>query len=293
MKILMRRRAALGDVILSTPIARKLHKDAGPKSTLTVETDYPGVFQNNPHVSEVLAFGNATEANYDRTVDLDMAYEMKPNMHVIDAYGQNAFGHTDFDKRVELFPDLKASLRIDAFLRPIASKYLVIHMRKHHWVNRNFSEDFWKEVVLGVLAQTSMKIVQVGAPYEIAFDGSDRLINGLGMFNIHETYELIRKSSVFVGVDAGALHIASCTKTPIVSLFTAAHHEFRKPMREENNFFPLFPKQEFGEPLSCYGCQATEPAPYSDGHCRRGDVICTKLIKPADLIEKMILAINK
>ena len=52
-QILVRRRAALGDAIMSTGVVREL-KRRYPNSDIDVSTEHVDVYANNPHVRRVL-----------------------------------------------------------------------------------------------------------------------------------------------------------------------------------------------------------------------------------------------
>lgn len=45
------------------------------------------------------------------------------------------------------------------------------------------------------------------------------VVDTAGQTNIHQTAELIAKSTLFIGNDSGTIHIASTTKTPIIGLY--------------------------------------------------------------------------
>jgi ADP-heptose:LPS heptosyltransferase len=280
MRILVNRQNALGDVILASPIVRKLKLD-NPDSKIDVLTRFPEVFRNNPHVNVI---NPAIHNNYDRIINLDLVYENDPKKHITDAYADFVFGQHTFDKQPELFSS--NSYQLDKFT---GTDFIVIHMRKYGWPNRNLSEVFWQSVIRDLLTHTDYKIVQIGAPDEIAFSGNDRLVDHRGKFEIQYIKELINLSRAFIGIDTATLHIAACTNTPIISVFTSAHHDFRKPLREdETKFFPILPKEQNGDILACYGCQADIPPPNTGFHCRRNDVICTQSIRKEDIISSLL-----
>lgn len=80
---------------------------------------------------------------------------------------------------------------------------------------------------------------------------------------------LIKNAVLFLGTDAGPLHIAACTQTPIVSFFTVAHHEVRKPLRNEEAPFTAITPQ-----IECYGCQ-NQFKHTTQWRCLREDFLCT------------------
>jgi ADP-heptose:LPS heptosyltransferase len=139
-------------------------------------------------------------------------------------------------------------------------------MRHDTWPSRNLSVETWRNVVDIILSETDLTIIQVGSPQEISFDHDNRLVNHLGKYSIHELKTVIEYAHLYVGIDSGTLHIAASTDTPIISFFTSAHHDFRKPLgRIRSNFFPIPTK------LNCYGCQKSYEPPITGVICSMGD----------------------
>ena len=279
-KILLIRHGALGDVIWTTPIVRQLWLDHGGDCSIDVLTLKSEVFLGSPWVNMVLTpetFGSR-QTLYDKTINLDLAYEKYPSMHLLAAYAKFSHGSIDcvsahepqiFETRQDRM--LVAQL-IDA---KIVEDYLVLHMRRDTWPSRNLSINKWRQIVDEVLATTNLKIVQVGSSNEISFDHDSRLINLMGQLSLQQLKMLIAEAKVYIGIDSGTLHVAACTETPIVALFTSCHHTYREPWgRERALFFPI------PADIECYGCQSRMPAPVTGVVCARGDVACIESFSP-------------
>ena len=103
--ILIKRRAAIGDVIMSTGIVRELKRQYKGNANIYVATDCIEVFKNNPHVSGVVPFDAARNEQFDVVYNLDDAYELNPLNHYLDSYFYRAFGRTDLNQSPE-FPNL-------------------------------------------------------------------------------------------------------------------------------------------------------------------------------------------
>lgn len=288
-KILIVRQGALGDVILVTPIVRELKKMLGAKCEISILTSFPFVFDNNPHVYKAYKYGQQLPNDFTRLINLNLVYENSPKEHIIDAFSIAAGLDHNYDKQPELFLNHDQILKVYNETSFLPNNFVVIHMRKYGWPNRNFSESFWQNVVKEILHNTSYSIVQIGAPDEIAFTGNDRLIDKRGQYDIHVTKGIIAKSKALICVDTGILHVGACTETPIISIFTSASHEYRKPFRNDSTiFFPIVPKYEDGNVLTCYGCQKDETPPLTDYKCFRGDNICTSMISGTELVEQLL-----
>ncbi len=294
--ILIIRQLALGDVLLTTPIIKQLYLDYSGDCEIDILTMKPEAYLNNPYVKEVITPDkfDVNKKIYQKTINLDLAYENYPNLHIIDAYAKNSHGSSNKiqDKQVEIFTTRNDKEKVDAIRKNlIKNEYIVIHMRRDTWPSRNLSEDTWKEIVEGIIYSTELTIVQVGSTHEIAFDQNPRIINLLGQLTIQELKILIEHSQCYVGIDSGTLHIAASTDTPIVSAFTSAHHQFRLPLgrKEGSVFIPITPD------IECYGCQSRMMPPITGVICAMGDPYsppCKDLIS-SDLFIKAVRSICK
>jgi ADP-heptose:LPS heptosyltransferase len=271
-KILVIRKLALGDVILTTPIVEQIYNDHKGICQIDVLTLRPEVFERNPFVRQVYTpqTFSSNKTVYDKTVDLDLAYEKQPLMHITDAYAMYALGSPDklANKRPSLYSSHYDRLKAD-WLHDKIGDYIVVHMRHDTWPSRNIPSSFWRKIIDLLLEKTSCAIVQVGSKDEYAFDHDSRLVDVRGILSIHELRELIATSRLYVGIDSGTLHVAATTDTPIISLFTSAHHTLRKPLGRpaEATFVAVAPQ------LPCYGCQAHIPAPITGVICSQGSPI--------------------
>ena len=271
-KILVIRQLALGDVLLATPIIEQLYKDHQGNCEIDVLTLKPEVFSNNPYVHKTYTPQTYQEINFpfDKTINLDLAYEKQPLLHITDAYALYAFGSPEKlqNKRIQLFSTPQDKLKANWLAQTkIQSDYVVIHMRQDTWPSRNLSDQTWRNIADVLLQETTCKVVQVGSEREFAFDHGPRLINLLGQVSIHELKELIAGSKLFVGIDSGTLHIAATTDCPIICMFTSAHHTLRMPLGRgaHAQFTAIAPK------IDCYGCQAHFKPPITGVICYKGD----------------------
>lgn len=226
-------------------------------------------------------YGNNHSPNgYNQVIDLNFAYERKPEQHVIESYSEVAFTSSvdaTYDKRTEIFPtdqdrDIILQKLKDNALNP--ERCIVMHPAVS-WKNRTWSKDRWQKTA-ELLTNEDYKIIVLGA-------GADHKWQAPGVFDfsgkltIQQISYLIGMSACFVGSDSGLLHVAGTTKTPIVGIFTSAKGEWRVPFRNG----------EYGGDCSivkpsieCYGCLAKENRPAVFCDCRRGDYACLAQITP-------------
>jgi ADP-heptose:LPS heptosyltransferase len=267
LRILVRRTGALGDVVLATPVVRWLHEFHGAE--VFVETAYPDVFRNNPHVSEDDARGIA----FDRVVDLDGAYETRLGMHVVDAYfaavmAQDA-GPVPADQRAwrqELFFQRKP-------LFPSRKRMVAVHAAVPGWRNRTLPRATWRAVVEG-LRSSGLTPVLVGTERD-ALDGVDcpQCLTGDVLFQAN----VIASCACFVGVDTSLMHVAGATDTPIVAAFTCTRPDDYLPFRE--NCVAVTPLG-----LDCLGCAARRESGSTTETCERGDLACVSAVRAEDIL---------
>lgn len=281
-KICVRRSGALGDVILLTPVIRELHRRR-PDSKIFIATHYPQVFDNSPWVTACIPSHSADPYFFDEFIDLDGAYENTPSIHVIEAYAQKTFSENIESRRLELFRQVSHKATAEYLLRGTNDDpYIVLHIRRHHWPNRNLPQEFWLSVVNGLLKNWHGHLVQIGDENDGFLEGHPRLINLTGKTSLPVTTEILAGARCFLGVDTATLHMAACTDTPIVSVFTCVRHEFRQPFREKSPFIAITPD------IDCYGCQANYPPPVTDYRCARGDAACVYKIKPESALNAVL-----
>lgn len=280
MKILVIRKGAIGDVIMATGIVRALYQ-LYDRPDIDVSTDIPEVFANNIYVRQVGKSATFNRENYDLVVDLDLVYELSPAMHAIDAYAIKA----GLDpKTTDLHTELFVLPEHHAFLSRVGlpERFVVLHQRRHFWSNRNLPGDFYIDLASKIVGLTGHAVVQIGGQYDLKFGNLDGCLYDLtNQLSLHETAALISRSKAFIGVDAGPLHIASTTDTPIVGFFTSVRAEYREPKNRQ------VPHINIASNIDCYGCVEKLPAPLTQYHCGRGDDECTRRFSVDEIIEKL------
>jgi ADP-heptose:LPS heptosyltransferase/GT2 family glycosyltransferase len=287
-KIVIKRQGAIGDVILTTPIARHL-KIAFPESKIIVATDVGFIYKNNPNVDVVVPH-NRIPTNVDVVYDLDLCYERMPKMHIIDAYALKVFGHSKIDKRIELFPEASDYEFIKSFMHAnslIHDKTVVVHMGVS-WQNRTWPIEKWNQVVAALSSKWKVIIVgKAGRDYGIKSAGN--IVLAHDQFSFLQLKCLMDHTSCFIGIDSSLLHVAGCTDIPIVPIFTATNPDYRVPFRGGvlgKGVFPVIPSVE------CRGCLHEEAPPVTFSSCRRNDLICMTQVTPNAVLNAVKSAVG-
>jgi ADP-heptose:LPS heptosyltransferase len=116
-------------------------------------------------------------------------------------------------------PAPAAAETVDALSLP--PRFIVVHCASND-PHRDWSADKWRELVARILAaDQTASIVEVGLrPLAVQQDGA-RQRSLCGMLSILETAEVIRRATLFIGIDSGPAHLANAVGTRGVILLGA------------------------------------------------------------------------
>ena len=284
--VLIRRRAAIGDVIMATGVVREIKAHSfgvqKPGINIIVATDYPEVFKNNPYVDQVVGMDVDPRA-FDTVIDLDDAYEVTPTLNLVDCYFKKAFGdHKHLPKWPELYMTKEDTVRPGQLIEQMKSEYIVIHMRNWHWAMKNVDPNIWLQILLGLFTATNeYSVVFVGGSTDLTFD-LPGVYDARG-FTLHENCELIQKARLFIGGDSAPFHVAACTHTPILALLTHLHPLQIMPYRRDANR-----DEAISTLMSCAGCYGRQPVPVRYVRCEHGDYRCNKTWDVDKIVQTML-----
>lgn len=280
MRILVRRAGALGDVILATPVVRRLRRE-NPESEIVVQTAYPDVFRNSPHVSYTVDPHNPSHGPYDQTIALDLVYERRPGMHVVEAYMLEAFGDRGepADRQQELFYDRRPRLS------PGGRPCVAVHAAKAGWRNRTLPEATWLDVCERLKAE-GLQPILVGSARDALPAAS---CPSFHVPDILAQAQVVASCACFVGSDSGLLHAAGATSTPIVGIFTCARPERRLPYRDGVRGLRCKSVVPY---IDCIGCLERREPPVTTEACERGDVACVGKVKAEAIVHAVMQLIG-
>jgi len=277
-RILVDRRRALGDLVMITPVLRELRRRY-PDAWLQVVTEEPGVLNNNPHVSSVVKPADMQKADpWDVYVNLNDAYEEQVTSHYVDSYLYRAFGKDglDLDRSPEMFPTADECSNVDDVLEQVGKNYIVVHMRRWAWENKNIDLETWSALFTRLHEKyAGLKVVAVGAQYDYHVPAEpDKFVDLVGQLSLGEIQYLISRARAFVGPDSGPFHIAGTTATPIVALISHLLPEQILPTRGG----------KFGKDVTvvtsnvpCLGCYSRQTPPVRELTCENEvKFVCSK-----------------
>lgn len=210
--IILKRNAAWGDVLLTTPIIRAFKAKHGV-ANIQVETICPEVFNGNPDV-QFVSRQITTTARDAETHNLNGISEMSPGIHIVDAYAACVgLKGGEYDKVTKLYVpqgDVEWAERQTA-----GAKWVAIHPGPTSWPCKNWPFDRWTPVIDAIR----------GMGFSVALVGNDSLpfISSDADYrkktNVGQLGALIGRCGLFIGVDSFPIHVAQAVGTPVVGVF--------------------------------------------------------------------------
>jgi ADP-heptose:LPS heptosyltransferase len=270
MKILVRREAARGDVLVASAVVPALKKKYdGCK--IAFYTKCPSVLTKNIYIDFVTDSSDILEEEFDLRIDLDMAYENRPTTHVLQAYADVA--------QVPI-EDCKLYIHCERVNMPLFNNYVVIHAGITNWVGRNWSNEGWRSLALQ-LHDKGYQIVCVGA-------GGDRFVPSdadvRNKATINEVATIMKGAKLFVGIDSLPMHIAQAVGTPGVVFFGSIRPDLRLI---NSNMEAIVAKN-----LSCLGCHHKKACSTVTDVCETGTLDCEHLVSTDQMVERVLLRLN-
>lgn len=241
---------ALGDTLCSTPVLKKLCESYNSK--ITVITNYPELFKNNPLVEKVYHSGNINleylylnynvhNSFYENGKKNERGVEFKHNTIDIRQYHAIKLGFMLTKNEMELtyIPDNFEPIK------DLPDNYVLIHPVQN-WPSRTWDAAKWM-LLTKKLNEKGISVVSTGKDSsETGFFNINKPIfnfkikNGLNLMNnstVSQAWHLIDKSICFVTMDSGLLHLAGTTDSEIIQLGSSINPEFRAPYRNGSQHY--------------------------------------------------------
>jgi ADP-heptose:LPS heptosyltransferase len=281
--ILVQRRSAIGDVVMTTGVVRELKARYGDNAQIDIGTDCLGVYRNNPHVRNIIPVDQLPNVGqWDIHYNLDDAYEVNPVDNYVDNYFYRVFGTTDMDKHVELFPtDSDLSVVQDFQTNNELDTYIVVHMRNWHWQAKNIDMAVWLDIYGKLFEETAdFKIVCVGGQTDHVVD-HPLFVDARDKFDVQQLKVLCDGARAFVGIDSAPYWSASASSTKLIALLTHLRPEVILPFRTA-------PTIAIQTSEACAGCNDRQQRPVRQIVCAKTNYPCINNFN-TDQIAKEIL----
>jgi len=212
--VIIKRTAALGDVLLTEPVA-KYYFNKGYNVVLDIPSDMYEMFSNHyfpiKHISQ-FDFGRITPK---KIVNLDLAYEAKPKQNRLKSYFEFS-GIKDYElTRPILFPLVDEKTKL-------FKKYAVIHIDQKNIPHRNIYGVNWKAIKKHLEAYGYV-VIQIGKEFHESI-GIEMNTPSIGFLKF-----VIAGCDLFLGIDSGPLNIAMAYNKPCVGFFGSVNPEYVYP----------------------------------------------------------------
>ena len=263
--ILIKRKGAMGDVLMLTPIIRELKK-IYPNSLLAVETNSPDILTNNPYIDHAETY----IPGKDYSIVLEPRYEKDPGGNAIDVMAKQC-GIDELESRkmeIYLTPD---NIRWAKNKLDTTKRYIAFHTGRT-WKSREWPVRRFKEVALHFMNK-GYDVVELGDRETVFMD----IGNDCRGCSIKQTASLIKESIAFVGIDSSCANIAKALNTPAFIVYGCVDPSTRIADAVE---FPIWI-----DDLECRGCRNKTSAEYVE--CTQPEIYCLTEVHANMVIEKM------
>lgn len=220
--IVVKRKYAIGDVILVTPIVDAIARSR-PLSPIYVETDYPELFEGNPQVHQTAKVVRITEPHI--TVDLNGSYEDTQMQHILEAYYKTASSAVTGLLPIQSTTAVYPSAQDRQFAQGITGnlkRVCVINADPTTWPGKTWSFDKFSEVARSLMQQ-GFAVMQVGSKERRTFSGALSLV---GKTTLTQLAALCERAALTITPDTSTLHIAQAVGCPTIGLFGVTSARF-------------------------------------------------------------------
>lgn len=266
--VTVKRDAAIGDILMVTPIVQALLRKHGEVFLQVAPSlhDRLHALLNAPGVLTV------TREVHGDVIDLNNAYELRPHLHPVEAYAQIA--------GVDL-ADTTRAFCCKLYSSAQGGFDVIIHATRS-WPNRTLPMSFWVSLVTTLHAE--------GLTVACVAHNVGEVVSGCDAVFLRQTLPQVAGliqygAGVFICGDSGPLHLAACTDTPIIGLFTIATAERRRPWGRPAETFA-----GINAAVDCIGCLHRAPMPCSFIDCEFQDErkhTCLNGFSIAEITEKV------
>ena len=242
-KVLVVRDSGLGDVLLCTPLIRKLHLEKGATVDVLTSDVNRSLFFDNPHVRETFSletFGGDKEAllfsDYDLVLDLRLVVENAEfagiNEHRADAFAAYAdFTLTEAERRPDLFLTDDEKGKAERYRRVFmeGGRVGVIgYVWNSSTSNRNWS-DATHDAVIAALESAGYGVFLLGGTWQglwnslpsCGFGEDSHVIDCEGFTTIREAAAIMSHCDAIITPDTGLFHVAAALDVPTLTYFGA------------------------------------------------------------------------
>jgi ADP-heptose:LPS heptosyltransferase len=260
--ILVETRWRLGDEIMALPTVEALAREY-PGSAVHVLTEYPYLFEGNPHVAGV----NTLPAAVDRYILLRGVDRREPRQQ---AYARRAGIPEPITLPHLFYTDLDAP----PLARGDGTQPCIAIAPETTWPTKHWRMERWRELVEALQARGAWVVALGQTPQGLPVD-----LDLAGKTSVREAAGVLHQVDRLISCDSGLMHLALAGDTPVTALFG-----------------PTDPAILFGEEprltalcsdLECAGHWNHAPDPVEAGICPWEHACCLDSISVADVLDSL------
>jgi ADP-heptose:LPS heptosyltransferase len=264
------RPAALGDVLMCTPVLREL-KRRNPRRCIRFYTNYGSLVKGLPYIDEVLPY----DRRPTNLIELGYEHAVPPEVHISRIIGDK-LGLKVTDTRPDCI--IRGDL-VDGYRKTLAqlpAPRIVFLRRASVWTpNKNWPDSNWVTLINSVARRAA--VIEVGQKDAAAGTITHpNYVDLRGETSLEELVALIAASDLYVGPVSGPMHIAVSVGTPSVTICGGYESprglQHAPSLKSTTNVF-------LSTDLPCAPCWLREPCPIG--------LKCLKSISPARVEQEM------
>ncbi|MCE7923222.1 MAG: glycosyltransferase family 9 protein [Haliscomenobacteraceae bacterium CHB4] len=319
-KILLLRFSSIGDIVLTTPVARCLKKQLGAEVHFLTKRAFAPMLLANPHIDRVFSFekevtevlSDLKSERYDWLVDL---HHNLRSLHVKLALGRPArsFDKLNVEKwlmvyfKTDRLPDLHIVTRYMATVAHLGVHYdgdgLDYFIPPDEEVQVSDFSDMLTEgnyiaFVLGATHATKrlpvekaaeicrhldQPVVLLGGRTEQAAAQAivgPNVVNLCGQLSLHQSASFVRQAGKVLTHDTGLMHIAAAFRKKIVSVWGNTIPKF--------GMYPFYPTgMQRNTSIEVKGLPCRPCSKIGFDRCPKGHFKCMNDISPAEVVEAL------
>jgi ADP-heptose:LPS heptosyltransferase len=232
--IIIRRSEAIGDVLLATSILPSIIAKYSGQADITFVTNKPQVLIGNPYIKKVAS--SIPQLNKDDIfIDLDLAYELRPQISVFEAYANAA--EVDPESLLltysitEEYREKASFLLAQNGVNP--SKAITIQSGSNSWV-RNIKPSAFEAIIGYFKSRKDLSFVLLGSRSDPYINGTVDLRN-IGPIGLSAA--IINESIGFIGIDSTLIHFAKALNKPVAAFFGPTDPHLRLKINDHDLIF--------------------------------------------------------
>ena len=265
-KILIIRFSSIGDIVLTTPVVRCLHKQLGAEVHYLTKKNFKGIVENNPYVKHVWTIDKDVSEistdlkaeNFDYVIDLhknlrslqvkralstasfvfhklnvekwlmvNFKINRLPDVHIVDRYMKTVETLGVKNDGLGLDYFIPAKDEVDIATLNIPPQYIAFVIGAAHATKR-----LPRQKIVEICNGIKLPIVLLGGKDDlensqfIENQTIGDVINLCGQLNLNQSASVVRQAKTVITHDTGLMHIAAAFRKDIVSVWGNTIPEF-------------------------------------------------------------------